>query len=80
MPVENKEYFDMAKRIVKNGAKRVARADGEDLLYLVELQKLIDDGIEQAVKGLKEQGHSWGYIAKCLGLSRQYCHKKWGEA
>lgn len=77
--VENKEFFKMATRIIKAGSRRVACGDGEDLLFLRDLQIEIEEGMYQAVAGLRKQGHSWGYIANCLGVSRQYCHKKWRD-
>lgn len=77
--IENREFFQMATRIIKAGGKRVASADGEDLVYLRTLQQEVEKAMDNAVNGLREQGHSWGYIAKCLGVSRQYCQKKWGK-
>lgn len=77
--VENREFFQMAARIIKAGGNRVAGADCEDLAYLADLQAQLEKAMAHAVSGLRDQGHSWDYIAKGLGVSRQYVHKKWSK-
>lgn len=76
--VENKDYFKMLARMVKAAGKRVAQGDGEDLLHFRQLQIEIDNAMLAAVTGLRRQGHSYAYIAKALGVSRQYVYQKWG--
>lgn len=76
--VENKEYFKMLSRMVRTAGARVGNGDGEDLLHLRQLQIEVDNAMLNAVCGLRRQGHSFGYIAKSLGVTRQYVQQKWG--
>lgn len=76
--VENAEFFKMLTRMAKAAGRRVGHGDGEDLLHFLQLQKEIDNAMMEAICGLKRQGHSYGYIARSLGLSRQYVQKRWG--
>lgn len=76
--VENSEFYKMMSRMIKAASKRAGNGDGEDLLRLRQLQVEMDNGMFNAVCGLRRQGHSYAYIGKCLGVSRQYIQKKWG--
>lgn len=76
--VDNNEYFRMLSRMVKAAGERVGKGDGEDLLHFRQLQIYIDNAMFNAVCGLRRQGHSYGYIARTLGVSRQYVQKRWG--
>ncbi len=78
--VENQEYFKMLARMIRAAGRRVEKGgNGEDLLHLRRLRVEIDNAMAEAVSGLGRQGYSLGYIATCLGVSRQHVHQKWGK-
>lgn len=76
--MENQEYFKMLSQLIRAAGARVGNGDGEDLIHFRQLQIEVDNAMFNAVCGLRRQGHSFGYIAKSLGVTRQYVHKKWG--
>lgn len=69
----------MVRRMVKALAKRVAEADDVDLAEMVEIRRVLEDAIEQAVIGQKAAGRSWAEIAAGLGTTRQYAQKRYGR-
>ena len=76
--VENDEYGAFVRRIIRAYARRVATGDVEALRDMTALSGLLDDAINDAVKGLRAHGYSWAEIADRLGISRQAAHQKWG--
>lgn len=75
---ETADYAAMMGRMVKAHGRRVADGDVEDLADLLELQKLLDATIAQAVQGQRENhGRSWADIARAAGTSRQAAQKRW---
>jgi DNA-directed RNA polymerase specialized sigma24 family protein len=78
--VENDEYAAFARRIVASYARRVAAGDVEALPSMVDLSRVLDDAIGQAVAGLRGFGYSWAEIGHRLGISRQAVQQRWGGA
>lgn len=69
----------MMGRMVAAHGRRVADGDVEDLADLLELQKMLDGVVAQAVQGQRENhGRSWADIARAAGTSRQAAQKRWG--
>lgn len=77
--VENRDYAMALKRMIESLGKRCAAGDNYDLKYLQYLDESLGDAKAAAVAGLRQQGHSWSYIAQGLGCTKQYAHSKWGK-
>jgi hypothetical protein len=60
--VENDEYGQFIRRILRAYSRRVADGDIEALSLMTRLADELDDAIAQAVKGLRAQGYSWTEI------------------
>ena len=69
--VENDEYGEFIRRILRAYSRRVADGDIEALSLMTRLADELDDTIAQAVKGLRAQGYSWTEIGDRLGITRQ---------
>jgi hypothetical protein len=78
--VENKEYFEFAKRIINAGAKRAGNADEHDLKAFSDLKKLVDEQLNVAVSQQRQGGKSWADIGYALGISRQSAFKRFSRA
>ncbi|MGN7978098.1 hypothetical protein ACTJJ4_11015 [Microbacterium sp. 22195] len=79
MSVETPDFVAMVKRMLRAAGRRVAAGDEWELAELVSLRGDLEDAIQAAVDGLREQGHSWAYIADGLGISRQSAHERYGR-
>lgn len=77
--IETPAYVEFAKRIIRGAGKRVANGDEWELGELISLRDEVEAAIAVAVTGLREQGHSWQYIADGLGVTRQSAHQRYGE-
>lgn len=77
--VENADFAAFVRRIVRRAGRRVADGDLEDLSELLEVAKLVDDAIDEAVQGLRAQGWSWARIGAAAGVSRQRATVRWGR-
>ena len=78
--VENDEYAAFASRVVQSYARRVAIGDVDALPQLADLAATVDQAIARAVRGLRAKGYSWSEIGQRLGVSKQACQQRWGEA
>jgi hypothetical protein len=78
--VDNFEYADFCRRILRAYSRRVAQGDVEALTHLVGLSGDVDAAIHAAVIGLRSFGYSWSEIADRLGITRQAAHQRWGGA
>jgi hypothetical protein len=78
--VENDEYADFARRIVRAYSRRVAAGDIEALVSMVTLAQDVDAAIQIAVVGLRDFGYSWTDIANRLGITRQAARQRWNNA
>lgn len=79
MTVETPDYVAFARRIIRAAGRRVATGDDWELAELLSLRAEVEDAIGVAVEGLREQGHSWAYIADGLGITRQSAHERYGK-
>lgn len=77
--VETPDYVAFAKRIIRAAGKRVATGDEWELAELLSLRDEVEQAIAIAVEGLREQGHSWQYVADGLGITRQSAHQRYAE-
>jgi hypothetical protein len=75
--VENDEYGEFIRRILRAYSRRVADGDIEALSLMTRLADELDDAIAQAVKGLRAQGYSWTEIGDRLGITRQAARQRW---
>jgi hypothetical protein len=77
--IETPAYVDFAKRIIRGAGKRVAVGDEWELGELISLRDEVEEAIDTAVAGLREQGHSWAYIADGLGVTRQSAYERYSK-
>jgi hypothetical protein len=78
--VENDEYGEFIRRILRAYSRRIADGDIEALSLMTGLADELDDAIAQAVKGLRTQGYSWAEIGARLGVTRQAAQQRWGTS
>jgi hypothetical protein len=76
--VENDEYGEFIRRILRAYSRRIAGGDVEALSLMTGLSDELDDAIAQAVKGLHGRGYSWAEIGSRLGITRQAAQQRWG--
>jgi hypothetical protein len=57
-------------------SRRVAIGDVESLAHMISLADDINDGIAQAVSGLRDAGYSWAEIGSRLGITRQAAQQR----
>jgi hypothetical protein len=77
--VENDEYEEFIRRILRAYSRRVADGDVEALSLMTGLANELDNAIAEAVKGLRSRGYSWAEIGTRLGLTRQAAQQRWGQ-
>jgi ECF sigma factor len=75
--VDNDEYGEFIRRILRACSRRVADGDIDALSLMTRLADELDDAIAQAVKGLRAQGYSWTEIGDRLGITRQAARQRW---
>lgn len=74
---ETEEYLRDLKRLVAAAGRRVADADGPELVQLMALREDLDEAIAVGIQGQKSRG-SWAYVASSLGQHRSSVFEKWG--
>ena len=75
---DDREFFDMAKRIIRTAGRRAAQGDpAEQLRELVELQKTLNKAIVVAIRGMRDQGATWEAIGAVTGTTRQAALMRW---
>jgi hypothetical protein len=72
-----KEIAKGAEAIIRSMIERTASGDEEGLALLHEMQKLINEGLDVAVLGLREKGYTNVQIAEWLGIKPQAVSKRW---
>ena len=72
------EFAAMVRRMLRAQGRRVADADPEDLVELLELRDVIEEAIADAVAGQRVSGFSWAQIARGLGTTRQAAQMRYG--
>ena len=75
--VENDEYGEFIRRILRAYSRRVADGDIDALSLMTRLADELDDAIAQAVKGMRAQSYSWTEIGDRLGITRQAARQRW---
>jgi hypothetical protein len=76
--VENDEYGEFIRRILRAYSRRVADGDVEALSLMTGLVNELDNAIAEAVNGLRSRGYSWAEIGSRLGITRQAAQQRWG--
>jgi hypothetical protein len=77
--VETLDYLGAAKRFILAAGRRVGDADEHELRALLLLQVTLDEAIQTAVDGQRENGgKSWADIARGTGKSREAAYQRWG--
>lgn len=75
---ENKEYFQMVKRVIIAAGRRAGDGDEFDLKFLADLESVVFESVCQAiVVQLHDNSASWAFVALSLGISRQAAHRKY---
>lgn len=77
--METSSYLAMLARMLANGGYRVAESDTEDLHELLELRRVLDEAILDAVRGLRESGVTWAQIGEAAGTTGQAATMRWGH-
>lgn len=68
----------MVERMIRAYGRRVGDADEVDLARMVEVRRVFDRALVSAVRGQRENGASWGDVARGLGTSRQAAQMRFG--
>lgn len=77
---DHSEFVAFARRILRACSRRMATADPEDLVDLVELRADVDAAIARAVTSVHDGGASWADIGRALGTSRQAAQQRYGTS
>ena len=77
--VENYQYADFLRRVIRAYSRRVAAGDIEAIADMTRLSTDLDIAIRDAVTELrKRHGYSWADIGLRLGVTRQAAQQHWG--
>jgi hypothetical protein len=76
--VQNDDYAAFARRVIRAYSRRVADGDIEAITTMAGLSAELDQGIKDAIAGLRAIGYSWADIALRLGITRQAAQQRWG--
>jgi DNA-directed RNA polymerase specialized sigma24 family protein len=77
--VENDEYGEFVRRILRAYARRIANGDVDALGQLNTIFDDVESALGRAVVGLRLLGYSWTEIGQRLGVTRQAAHQRWSE-
>ena len=77
--VENDEYGEFVRRVLRAYARRIANGDIDALRALNDISDDVENALGRAVVGLRMLGYSWTEIGARLGVSRQAVHQRWSE-
>lgn len=77
--VETPDFVRFARRVIAAAGERVAARDPSELADIAALHGAVDDALEAAVAGLRDEPHpySWADIARPLGITRQAAMQRW---
>lgn len=78
MTGDHTRFAGFVKRVIRAHGRRVADADPEDLVELLELRDAVEAAIHAAVEGQRER-YSWAQIARGLGTTRQSAQMTYGR-
>jgi hypothetical protein len=76
--VENDDYAQFLRRILRAFTRRIADGDIDALTDLANLHADLETAISDAVSGLRHHGYSWTDIGNATGITRQAAHQRWG--
>lgn len=76
---ENPEYLAFARRMIKAGGRRIGEGDIENLGMLANLNEVVEEATQDAVRGLRRLGYSWKEIGRALGIAKQNAHKRFRQ-
>lgn len=72
------DRFGGIKRFTRSFLSSIGHeGDPPDLAKILELQRMLDDGLSQAVYDMRDHGATDGQIAEALGVSRAAVSKRW---
>lgn len=74
---ENSDYAAMVGRLIRALARR-AGSDVDLLPAFAAMREDLDGLMRQAVAACRQDGYSWGEIAKRLGTTRQAVQQRYG--
>jgi hypothetical protein len=77
--VENDEYAQFARRVLRAYSRRIAAGDIDALEDMRDLAAEINTTMGNAVTGLRERGYSWAEIGLRLHITRQAAQQRWGS-
>jgi hypothetical protein len=76
--VENDDYAQFLRRVLKAFSRRIAVGDIDALTDLNNLAAELETAMRDAVVGLRQHGYSWTDIGNATGTTRQAAHQRWG--
>jgi hypothetical protein len=76
--VENDEYADFLRRVLRGYTRRLAQGDIDALASFSALVAEASEQLSEAVFFLRVRGYSWTDIGTRLGTSRQAAQQHWG--
>lgn len=76
---ETGEWLSMLRRMIAAAGRRVADADEVELGTLLGLRDDLEKAIAEAVRGQRNRGVSWAFIASASGTTRQAAQQRWGS-
>ena len=74
---ETGEYMAMCRRALKAAGLRAADGDEPELMELLGLFSDWENAVANAIRGQRQRGMSWAYVAQATGTSRQSAHERW---
>ena len=78
--MENPEYAQMLRRMIRNYGRRVGDSDWNDLAAMVEVRDELDRAIAHAVTEQRRRfGFSSARIGEGFGITRQGAYQRWGK-
>ena len=69
-------FISAARRFLAAAGRRAGEGDEVELAELLALRTDYDAAVQAAVDGIRSRGHSWAYIAKATGTSREVAYQK----
>ena len=76
--VENDEFAEFARRVLRAYSCRIASGDIDALASFNALVSEADELLRTAIFCLRVRGYSWADIARRLGVTRQAAQQRWG--
>lgn len=74
-----RSFLSFTVRAIRAAGRRVGNGDPEDLHQLVELHAYVDQAVQCAVDGLRDNGATWQDIGTVFHTTRQAAQMRWGR-